>query len=350
MADEALNVLVVDDDPITVRVVAHVLQRAGHRIAAAENAELALDFVCNSECDVVITDWQLPGMSGADLCREIRARDAQIGRYVYLVLMTARNRSQGLIEGFTAGADDFISKPVDGDELRVRLLAARRVLQLERRLRFLAEHDSLTSLLNRRAFLERGEIEWQRSVRYGRQLSCIMVDVDRFKAVNDRFGHFAGDAVLTMLAKLIRQMCRSSELVGRFGGEEFCVLLPETDRHGAVAFAERVRRAIRSTPVFWEDRPIRVTASFGVAEADATMPDLAALINAADTALLEAKRNGRDQVCCYAPQAPKLLEGPRTAERAGTGDCGSARSDWSARDESPAIGPKPVVAGTPASR
>ncbi len=348
MDNETLRILIVDDDPITVRLVAHLLQGAGHHVTVAENAELALDFVCNSECDVVITDWLMPGMTGVELCREIREREDRIGRYVYLILMTARQRTQALIEGFKAGADDFITKPVDGDELRVRLLAGRRVLKLERRLRFLAEHDSLTSLLNRRTFLQRGEIEWQRSRRYGRALSCIMLDVNRFKSVNDQYGHFAGDAVLTMLADLVRRMCRSSELIGRFGGEEFCVLLPETDRSGALAYAERIRRAIELTPVFWEGQTIHVTASIGVAEADATMRQLVRLIDAADAALLEAKRNGRNQVCCFAPQAPKCLEGPAGADEKPAGESRAAWSEEVRRDGAKPSHPAPLAAGASA--
>ncbi|RMG37478.1 MAG: diguanylate cyclase [Planctomycetota bacterium] len=353
MDRDRMHVLVVDDDPVTVRLISRALLNVGADVTAADNAEVALDFVCNGAYDVVVTDWVLPGMSGVDLCREIRSRAGELGRYVYLMLMTARAGKHGLVEAFEAGADDFISKPVDGEEIRVRLLAARRVLSLERRLRFLAEHDPLTSLLNRRTFLQRSETEWERARRYGRALSCVMIDLDRFKAINDCYGHFGGDAVLVNVAGLIRQLCRSSELSGRFGGEEFCVLLPETDRRGALAAAERIRRAIAATPAFFEGQEIRVTASLGVAEASAEMPDLKALINAADRALLDAKRNGRNQVRCFTPpghaQLPELRanEGqqarhrkavPAADEAAGVGDAAAVPVAAQPPELSPEVG------------
>ncbi|GAG35548.1 unnamed protein product [marine sediment metagenome] len=174
--------------------------------------------------------------------------------------------------------------------------AGARVLRLENRLRLLASHDPLTQLLNRRTFFELIEKEWKRSSRIGYPLSCAMIDVDFFKRVNDSYGHLAGDEVLRSVSRRLQRCCRQTDCVCRYGGEEFCVLLPDTGEQGAVLWAERCRSAVAEEPIETAETRIGVTVSLGVAQRrdDTNSPE--ELLDLADRALLEAKRLGRDRV------------------------------------------------------
>jgi diguanylate cyclase (GGDEF)-like protein len=252
---------------------------------------------------LAVLDWMMPGMDGVEICRRIRSANRE--PYIYIVLLTARTESQDLIEGMDAGADDYLTKPFNSHELRVRLHAGRRILDLQEELlkarealREQATHDGLTGLLNRTTILETLEDELSRATRAGSPVSVLMVDLDRFKAINDSQGHQAGDTVLREAARRLKSAARRYDSVGRYGGEEFLIVLPGCDAANAAVQAERMREAIGATPFLAPDQPVMVTASLGVACSNHSSPDV--LVREADDALYEAKARGRNQVVEHA--------------------------------------------------
>jgi two-component system, cell cycle response regulator len=299
------EVLLVDDDPQVHHILANMLTPAGFKIQHAANGAEALDMV-REECPYfVVTDWSMLPVDGIELCQFLRKES--LPHYVYIVLLTAKSRSDDIVTGLNAGADDFVTKPVNRGELLARLQAGARVLELERRLSELARSDPLTGLLNRGTFHELLEMEWSRSIRYGHPLTCVMLDVDFFKRINDTSGHLAGDNVLKTLAKTLQSVCRQADYVGRYGGDEFCILLSETDEQGALVWAERCRSAIAATVFGSGARRFAMTASFGVAERSPSMDIAEHLLECADHALLAAEQGGKDRVLAFGSMAPSKL-------------------------------------------
>lgn len=291
------KVVLADDDPALLRLVSRWLERNGYEVRQAADGREALAAV-ESECpDFLITDWEMPHVDGPELCR--RVRQMQLPHYVYIFFVTAKSEHDTLIAGLEAGADDFLTKPVHSQELMARLRSASRMLSLERRLQQLARSDPLTGLFSRRTFYDIVGQEWHRAIRYRLPLACVMLDIDFFKRINDLHGHPAGDAVLKAVANLLHQSARKSDCVSRYGGEEFCVLLPETNSLAAAHWAERVRERIADLVVPVPGKELRVTASFGVAERHDDTQTPEQLVDQADQALLCAKQSGRDRVVRY---------------------------------------------------
>jgi len=292
------KVLVVDDDPAILRLLSTLLTKAGYTVQCAADGELALEAI-EAECpDFLVTDWEMPHMDGLELCRRVRQLD--LLHYVYVVFLTVRSSFDEMIEALEVGADDFIRKPIRRDELLARMRSGSRVIELERRLNQMARTDPLTGLMTQRTFYEAVEKEWQRAKRFHLPLSCVMMDLDFFKRINDVHGHPAGDAVLKAVAKMLVEGCRKSDFISRYGGEEFCVMLPETDEKNAVLWAERIRERLGSMAIPVGDKEIRVTASFGTAQPHGDTQTAAKLVDQADQALLCAKHSGRDRVVPYA--------------------------------------------------
>ncbi len=288
------HVLLVDDDPSVLRILTKWLGKAGYRVAQAGNGHQALTAI-EARCpDFLITDWEMPGFTGLELCQKVR--QLKLPHYVYVLFLTIRSAPEDMVAGLEAGADDFLVKPVRQEELLARMRAGARVLDLERQLSQMARTDPLTGLLTRRTFYDCLLKQWKRAQRSNLPLSCVMVDLDFFKRINDIHGHPAGDAVLTAMANLMGDACRRSDSVCRYGGEEFCVMLPETNGHGAVVWAERVRKMLASLEVPAGGRQLRVTASFGVAQKQDGTQTAEQLVDQADQALLCAKQSGRDRV------------------------------------------------------
>jgi diguanylate cyclase (GGDEF)-like protein len=250
----------------------------------------------------------MPGLDGLHLCRRLRQENLPF--YVYVLLLTAKSRSEEMVEGLDAGADDFISKPINRVVLLARLKAGARTIAIERRLRDLARLDPLTGAMNRRSFHERFSTEWDRASRYGHPLSCAMIDLDFFKKTNDTYGHAAGDAVLQAIARLLESHCRTSDVLARYGGEEFCVLLTETDEAGAAAWAERGRMAIAEARIPFSDQILSVTGSLGVAARPPDITGPEALVALADQALSVAKESGRNRVVPFSTLADRGLDSP----------------------------------------
>ena len=272
----------------------------GHEATVAPDGEQAWRIVQSGDAPLLISDWMMPLLDGPELCRRIRsaARD----RYTYIILLTSRDRREDRLEGLRAGADDFLTKPPDPDELTVRLEIAERILtvhaQLARqneRLAELAAIDELTGTKNRRRFREDLELLFAQADRLGSPLSLIMLDLDHFKEYNDTFGHPAGDEVLRRLGSTLRSALRSHDVVARYGGEEFVVLLPATGENEAIEVAERLRSAIANRP--WPHR--EVTASLGVGTIGPRTAGATALVDQADRALYHSKQAGRNQVTHY---------------------------------------------------
>ena len=288
------NVLLVDDDPAILRLLSIWLQKAGYCVAQARDGREALAAI-ERECpDFLITDWEMPALDGLELCRATRRLN--LPHYLYILFLTVKASLDEKVAGLDVGADDFLTKPVHRDELLAQMRSGARVLELERRLSEMARTDPLTGLPTRRSFYEALVKEWERAKRIELPLSCVMMDIDFFKRVNDVHGHPAGDAVLKAIADVLSQICRRSDTVCRYGGEEFCVLLPETTEHGAALWAERVRKRLASLVVPVGEKQVRITASFGAAQKHDDTQTAEQLVDQADQALLCAKQSGRDRL------------------------------------------------------
>jgi two-component system cell cycle response regulator len=297
-----MRILIADDETISRHLLEQTLKRWGHEVVVTRDGVQAWETLQKGDGHLVIADWMMPRLNGLELCRKVR--EARMDRYVYIILLTARGRKKDVVEGLAAGADDYVVKPFDRDELRVRIHAGERVISLEQRLREvqrklerLAITDDLTGLLNRRAAMQRLEEEFARVQREGCALSCIILDLDHFKQINDTYGHRVGDEVLRELARRMRSSCRPYDIVARYGGEEFLTVLPGVSPTEAVQVAERIRHSLSSEPVEWQGISVSVKASFGVAEVvgnAAESPE--SLVIRADRALYRAKGEGGDCV------------------------------------------------------
>lgn len=297
------TVLVADDDPIFRHVLQSCLERWGYPVLAVENGSHAWKILQEPDApQMVILDWMMPGLDGLELCRKLRHQSQ--GPYKYLLLVTAKDNKQDIVAGLEAGADDYLTKPFDVDELRARVRSGTRILQLQdallqahEKLQFEAAHDSLTGIWNRRAILDLLKKEVERHHRSGECLGIIMADVDHFKKINDSYGHLAGDTVLREIVERLAQAVRSYDFVGRYGGEEFLVVVPGCATAQIVASGERIRTFIADRPIKTDAGELSVTLSLGAASVHAnSVFDYEAVLHAADTALYRAKANGRNCV------------------------------------------------------
>ncbi len=295
-----MKILLADDEPIARTMLEHWLNGWGYQVVAVKDGEAALAAIkADPEIRLAVLDWVMPKLDGIGVCRAIRSGPPE--PYVYVLLLTARDNKADIVEGLDAGADDYLVKPCNPLELKVRLRAGRRVVELQEQLvnaretlRYEAMHDSLTGLLNRRALLEHLDKELQRAARRGASVAVLMGDLDHFKVVNDSYGHSAGDAVLKEAARRMKACVRVYDSIGRLGGEEFLAVLPECSSAIAYSVAERLGNVLSQTPIGTFAGAVPVTMSIGVASTDQE-PGASAdqLIRAADVALYRAKHLGR---------------------------------------------------------
>jgi two-component system chemotaxis response regulator CheY len=296
-----MKILVVDDEPVTRRILENLLNKWGYETVSAVHGADAWELIQKPpHPNLVLSDWMMPNLDGVELCKRIRRIDQTGYNYIYFILLTTKTDKRDLITGLESGADDFIVKPFDQEELRSRVKIGERIVNLEQKIITLANTDYLTGVMNRRAFMDRFESEANRCIRNGRSLSIILMDIDHFKSVNDCHGHQTGDRVLKRFAAVISGYSRTYDIVGRYGGEEFIVCLPETDLDAAVNIAERMRENVEALDVGSADNPrevFKVTASFGVVTGMLKkIHEAESLINRADAALYRAKENGRNRV------------------------------------------------------
>ena len=298
-----MKVLIADDDDVVRHILEATLLKWGYEAVIARNGLEAWRILQEDDAPkLVILDWIMPGMDGPAVCREIRKLEDR--PYIYVLLLTSKHRKEDVIAGLEAGADDYISKPFDPHELKVRLRAGRRILDLQAELlaareslRYQATHDGLTGLLNRSATLEALRNELERAARQGTPLCVMLVDFDHFKDINDTYGHSAGDAVLWEAARRMRTSVRTYDHVGRYGGEEFLFILPGCDTENARNQAERLKTFITGQPVELPSLAISFTISVGtVVKYDPVLEDLDSLVQAADAALYAAKVQGRNRI------------------------------------------------------
>ncbi|HEX8986011.1 MAG TPA: diguanylate cyclase [Bryobacteraceae bacterium] len=310
-----MQVLIADDDAVSRRLLAKKLSGWGYEVRAARDGREAWEALQGPDAPrLAIMDWMMPGMTGPDLCRELRRPQSE--PYTYVLLLTARTDKEDLIAGMDSGADDYLTKPFNAQELKVRLRAGHRILDLQSQLvaarealREQATRDPLTCVWNRYAIFDTLSREVSRANREDSSLAVIMVDLDHFKAINDTYGHPAGDVVLREAARRMQACLRSYDFVGRYGGEEFLIVLPGSSGANAVELAERLRWALRTEPVAAWNQSIHTTASFGVTAiekgASASVEDL---IRIADVALYRAKQ-GRDRIeWCHMAANPLSTE------------------------------------------
>ncbi len=312
---DPLDILIADDDESVRMVLEAVLIEQGHHVIAADNGRDALKLAVKHNPQLIISDWKMPHMEGPELCRTLRRTEQ--GNRIYFILLTGLGRDEEIVEGFEAGADDYVTKPFNPRVLTARLRAAARVVQMQaeserdsahlrkfatelavanRRLQQAALTDALTGMPNRRHLLERMEQEWAGYTRSQRPFSVMLVDIDRFKAVNDTHGHEAGDHVLREVGQLLRQAARVEDVVGRLGGEEFLAISPGTTAAMALRLAERLRERVAAYDFQAGGIVMRVTVSIGLCEAGPGIANIDAMMRCADAALYRAKHGGRNCV------------------------------------------------------
>ena len=310
-----LSIVVVDDEPAVLHTLTKYLSGAGHTVYPAKNGQEALRIVVERSPQLVITDWQMPGMDGIALTKALR--QTKMGRQLYIIMFGGSADEDAQIRAFEAGADDYMVKSTRPTLVDARLRACSRVVQLQgeirkdkedvrrymkdlsianRKLQAAALTDPLTGLYNRRFCLERLEQEWAESVQTGKSLACLLIDIDHFKRVNDTYGHDVGDHVLVSTAGVLQAKLRASDVACRLGGEEFLVIGSSMDRETALACAERLRADVEAQTIKIASTSLRVTLSIGVSLRKPTMTASAELIKNADEAVYVAKANGRNQV------------------------------------------------------
>ena len=304
-----MRVLVADDSPAHRLALEKALEKLGHDCVSAEDGSEAWKLFQADRPEVVISDWVMPGIEGDELCRLIRDSE---GPYPYVIVLTSLDDKRHVMAGMESGADDYLIKPLDTDDLEARLAAAARVTALHARIdrqqeeleglrreqEELARHDALTGIGNRlRMSEELDRLDSQLSREVGPGYVILMCDVDRFKAYNDHLGHQEGDRVLRAVAQAIASACRGGDAVYRYGGEEFAVVLVDQDGEGAPIAAERFRAAVESLgmehPAPEQDR---VTISVGVARRGGSASSWEDVVRVADDALYRAKSDGRNRV------------------------------------------------------
>jgi diguanylate cyclase (GGDEF)-like protein len=297
-----MRVLIADDSLLSRRLLEETLGGWGYEVSAASDGTEAWQILSGEDPPTLaILDWMMPGFTGPELCRMVREKSRE--PYTYILLLTSRSEKDDMVEGMDSGADDYVTKPFDRHELQVRLRAGTRIVDLQEQLlatrealRLQATRDYLTQIWNRSAILDILERELSRSSRERTPVGVVLADLDHFKAINDTYGHMAGDTALRQAAGRMQACIRKYDSIGRYGGEEFIIVLPGADERTVRLQAERMREAIRDTAVQLPERSLNLSSSFGCTAGLGSEVTAEMLIRAADTALYKAKRAGRDRV------------------------------------------------------
>jgi two-component system cell cycle response regulator len=317
-----VQILVVEDSAVYRQILTSHLQDWGMSFTIAKDGSEAWELLQRPDCPkLVLLDWVLPDIDGVELCRRIRLRGAG-NSYSYVILLTGKEDKKDLLEAMQAGADDYLVKPFDQQELKARLLVGGRIVRLHEELvsaresmRFAATHDSLTGLTNRGETLDLLSRESARAKRSGKPLSVILADVDDFKKVNDTLGHLFGDETLKEVAKRLRSKLRVYDVVGRYGGEEFLMVLTDCDLMAVLIKADDLRACVGNRPIVSAQVSRNITVSMGVAvSTDHPSGDITSLLNQADRGLYAAKQNGRNRVE-HVDEPAQMAQTPDTTKR-----------------------------------
>jgi len=300
-----MRILVAEDDLGSRRLVKMRLLASGYEVVEAEDGQTAWELFQREPFQLVITDWMMPRLDGLELIRRIRSSNQK--SYTYIIMLTALDDKPKIVMGLESGADEYLTKPFDKMELIARVASGERIIKLEeqlnltnRKMEILAMHDGLTELFNRRAIEDHAVAELSLAKRKEQPLSIILLDIDYFKNLNDEYGHKSGDVVLRQLANILTESLRQYDRAGRWGGDEFILIMPETQLSEAVTVAERLRTKTSETKLSLENgEQISMQISLGVACVSGHYPSLIKLVDAADQALYQAKQSGRNRVCSY---------------------------------------------------
>jgi two-component system cell cycle response regulator len=307
-----VKILIADDEALSRRLLEKTLERAGYEVTAVENGMLAVQQLSRSDGPrLALLDWMMPELDGPGVCREVRRhQEQQEHAYVYMVLLTAKEAKEDIVAGLESGADDYLTKPFNAEELKARLRTGERILHLEGRLveareqmRFKATHDALTSIFNRGVIMDLLGRELSRSQRESGCTVVLLGDVDHFKSINDSHGHPVGDEVLQEIARRLLLSIRSYDFVGRYGGEEFLIVLNNCKPQYAEARAEEIRKAVGSRPIQTSSGALQVTMSFGLLLShNWGLRPVEELLHEVDAALYAAKAAGRNCIRIATPE------------------------------------------------
>ena len=298
-----MKILIADDEPLSRRVLQGLLSKWGYEVVCAEDGSAAWQILQSPQAPrIALLDWMMPGLNGVDVCRELRNQHPE--PYTYILLISAMDAKDKIVEGLESGADDYLTKPFHPQELKARLRVGIRLLELEDTLihareamRFKATHDLLTDVWNRGAVLEILDREITRCRRECTSLGVLMIDLDHFKAVNDTYGHLTGDSVLREVSRRMLAEIRTYDSLGRYGGEEFLVLLPGCQTADTARKAEQLRASMIEHPIDTPAGPVAVTISVGgVSVANWPSDDINQVLQMADAAMYRAKNGGRNHV------------------------------------------------------
>ena len=295
-ASQGLRVLVVDDSPISRKLLEYALTESDYSVIFAKDGHEAMKLFAEHPADLVITDWEMSDISGLELCRRIRAEFP--AAYTYLLLLTSNSDKQSLADGLAAGADDYVTKPFDSDELRARVGVGRRVIEMHRtielnneRLAVEARTDPLTGLPNRRAIEEWATKQVAGAMRHGYPVSVILADLDSHKEIGDCFGHAASDAALKVFAGVLKESTRVSDMCGHLGGHQFVLVVTHVEKDGVLILVDRLKTRLAAQVLDFKGTPFVLAASLGVGCSEhGQQPELGSLVEKADAALIEAKR------------------------------------------------------------
>jgi two-component system cell cycle response regulator len=307
-ADRHYEILVVDDSPVYRKLVEQVLSSEPYSLLFARDGAEAMKLYEKHSPAIVITDWMLPDFCGFELCQRIRSDDSR--PYTYILVMTSNTEKDNLVKGLQAGADDYLTKPFDPEEMLARIGVGRRIIHLNRELAAktllleeAARTDPLTGLPNRRAIEEWAAKQVRGAQRHGFRLWVVVGDIDNFKSINDTFGHDAGDVVLKTFADALKKNTRASDICGRLGGDEFLLVITHVESDQVELAVNRFREQFAQLSFPLQGQSVCVTASFGVAGMQSNKPqEFGALVRQADRMLYEAKRSGRNLVRISSPQ------------------------------------------------
>ena len=304
-----MKILLAEDITVTRKLVKRILENNGYKVIEARDGQEAWEILQKEKINLALIDWLMPRLNGLQLCKKIKTTENQ--DYTYKIFLTGKVDIDDVVEGLESGADDYLTKPFDKRELISRIDVGKRYIQLHQklketnhRLHILSITDGLTRILNRRALLERLEEELYRASRENAFFSLVMLDIDHFKRVNDKYGHQAGDKVLVEVVNRVKSKLRSYDIIGRYGGEEFVVGIFGADKEMGINKAEDFRRCIDEKEFEYNDKKLQISISLGVSyqKIEDSKSDISQLLDdlskKADSALYRAKETGRNKVVC----------------------------------------------------